>query len=94
MNIFNKLKNFIGSIIKPQKRLTEGTKLDSSIVKINNFIDSLQKDTKNHLYKEEIIDEITKNPSIIDSLSYKRLVQLNQLCSEKINELELKIKNY
>ena len=92
MNIFYKLKKFIMSIFKPQKQLTEGEKQENVIVKVDNYIDSIQNSTKNDLYKKEILEEIDKNPSLIDTLSYKRLKQLNQIYEEKINELELKLK--
>ena len=36
----------------------------------------------------EILDEIERNPELIDKLSYERLVKLNQLYDEKITELE------
>ena len=55
---------------------------------LHETIDSLQKDTQNHLYKNEILDEIERNPELIDKLSYERLVKLNQLYDEKITELE------
>ena len=92
MNIFNKLKKFIISFLDPKKRLDEGKKSEIKIEKIDNFIDSLQKNTQNHFYKNEILKEIDKNPNLIDTLSYSRLVQLNQLYSEKIAELENKLK--
>ena len=38
--------------------------------------------------KNEILDEIERNPELIDKLSYERLVKLNQLYDEKITELE------
>ena len=40
------------------------------------------------MYKNEILDEIERNPELIDKLSYERLVKLNQLYDEKITELE------
>ena len=41
---------------------------------------------------ENNLQEVEKNPSLIDNLSYKRLKQLNQIYEERINELELKLK--
>ena len=92
MNMFYKLKKFIMSIFKPQKKLTEGEKQENTTVKVNNYIDSLQNSTKNDLQKNEILKEVDKNPNLIDILSYKRLKQLNQIYEERINELELKLK--
>ena len=92
MNIFYKLKKFIMSILKPQKKLTEGEKHEDTAVKVDNYIDSLQNSTKNDLQKKEILKEVDKNPNLIDILSYKRLKQLNQIYEERINELELKLK--
>ncbi len=92
MNLFYKLKKFIMSILKPQKKLTEGEKHEGTAVKVNNYIDSLQNSTKNDLQKNEILKEVDKNPNLIDILSYKRLKQLNQIYEERINELELKLK--
>lgn len=92
MNIFYKLKKFIMLIFKHQKQLTEGEKNEDTSVKVDNYIDFLQKNTQNHLYKKEILKEVDKNPSLIDTLSYKRLKQLNQIYEERINELELKLK--
>ena len=92
MNLFYKLKKFIMSILKPQKQLTEGKKHEDTAVKVDNYIDSLQNNTKNDLQKKEILKEVDKNPNLIDTLSYKRLKQLNQIYEERINELELKLK--
>ncbi len=92
MNIFYKLKRFIMSILNHQKKLTEGEEQENTTVKVDNYIDSLQNSTKNDLQKREILEEIDKNPHLIDTLSYKRLKQLNQIYEERINELELKLK--
>ena len=92
MNIFYKLKKVVMSIFKPQKQLTEGEKQENNEVRVNNYIDSLQNSNKNDLQKKEILKEIDKNPHLIDTLSYKRLKQLNQIYEERINELELKLK--
>ena len=92
MNIFYKLKGFIMSILNHQKKLTEGEKQENTTVKVDNYIDSLQNSTKNDLQKKEILKEVNKNPNLIDTLSYKRLKQLNQIYEERINELELKLK--
>lgn len=92
MNIFYKLKKFIMSILKPQEQLAEGEKHEDTAVKVVNYIDSLQNSTKNDLQKKEILEKIDKNPNLIDSLSYNRLKQLNQIYEERINELELKLK--
>lgn len=56
-----------------------------------SFMNSLKKDNKEYLNKKSILDEIDKNPELIDKLSYSRLVQLNSLYEEKINELKIKI---
>ena len=85
MKIIDKIIDFVKSIFIHPELLVE-TKVSEQ--KINNFMESLQKDTQNHLYKNEILDEIERNPELIDKLSYERLVKLNQLYDEKITELE------
>lgn len=92
MIILDRFINFLKSFFTRPKTLSEGQNIKSNKQKIDNFIDSLQKDTQNHLYKKEILDEIDKNPNLIDSLSYTRLVQLNQLYEERIKKLEAKLK--
>ena len=88
MKIIDKIIDFVKSIFIHPEPLVEGQKTKVSEQKINNFMESLQKDTQNHLYKNEILDEIERNPELIDKLSYERLVKLIQLYDEKITELE------
>jgi len=83
MKIIDKIIDFVKSIFIHPELLVEGQETKVSEQKINNFMESLQKDTKN-----EILDEIERNPELIDKLSYERLVKLNQLYDEKITELE------
>ena len=54
-------------------------------------MDTLQKDSKKYFNKKSILNEINKNPDLINTLSYSRLVQLNEIYEEKINELEKRI---
>lgn len=88
MKIIDKIIDFVKSIFIHPELLVEGQETKVSEQKINNFMESLQKDTQNYLYKNEILDEIERNPELIDKLSYERLVKLNQLYDEKITELE------
>lgn len=96
MSIFYKLKNFILSIFNSPKELSEGLEDKSNIKKLDSFADSLQKDVQKKIQKKDILSEIDKNPDLIDSLPYTRLVQLNKLYEERINELEniIKMKKY
>ena len=59
--------------------------------KENTFIDLLQKENKDYINKQKILDMIDKNPDLINTLSYERLLQLNRIYEEKINELKIKI---
>ena len=91
MNILEKLKLIIRNFFSQEKRLkisTRENETKADIVKNNRFNELLKEDTKNHFNKNEIIDELEKNPNLIYKLSYTRLVQLNQLYDEKIKELE------
>ena len=58
-------------------------------VKLRNMQNQVKKYEK-YIKKvpKEILDEIERNPELIDKLSYERLVKLNQLYDEKITELE------
>lgn len=96
MSIFYKLKNFILSIFNSPKKLCEGLEDKSNIKKIDSFADSLQKDVQKKIQKKDILNEIDNNPDLIDTLPYTRLVQLNKLYEERINELEniIKMKKY
>ena len=76
MKIIDKIIDFVKSIFIHPELLVEGQETKVSEQKIN------------HLYKNEILDEIERNPELIDKLSYERLVKLNQLYDEKITELE------
>ena len=90
INFFNKI---INSMKNKQKRLNSGNN-NNDIKEIDNFMNLLQKDTKEHFNKKEILELVDKNPNLIDSLSYERLVQLNKLYEEKITELEKKLNTY
>lgn len=91
MSILEKIKNVIHNLFYPQKRLAEGKNEKESMTLIDNSFKSLQKDTKDYQNKKELLDMISKNPSLIDSLSYERLVQLNAIYDEKIAELKLEL---
>ena len=94
MNILEKLKLIIRNFFSQEKRLkisTRENETKADIVKNNRFNELLKEDTKNHFNKNEIIDELEKNPNLIYKLSYTRLVQLNQLYYEKIKELEKRL---
>ena len=91
MNILEKIKNVIYNLFHTQKRLDEGKDKKEDIPQIENSFQSLLKDTKDYQNKKELLDMISKNPSIIDTLSYERLVQLNAIYDEKIAELKLQI---
>ena len=66
-------------------------KINTLNKKENTFMDSIKKDSKEYLNKKSILDEINKNPDLIDTLSYSRFVQLNSLYEERISELKTKI---
>ena len=53
---------------------------------LSNAISDYQKLCRENY--DTILDEIERNPELIDKLSYERLVKLNQLYDEKITELE------
>ena len=94
MNILEKLKLIIRNFFSQEKRLkisTRENETKADIVKNNRFNELLKEDTKNHFNKNEIIDELEKNPNLIYKLSYTRLVQLNQLYDDKIKELEKRL---
>lgn len=92
MKIFENIINYFKRIFVKQKKLNSGIlKKDTLNKKENTFMDSIKKDSKEYLNKKSILDEINKNPDLIDTLSYSRLVQLNSLYEERISELKTKI---
>ena len=92
MKIFENIINYFKRIFVKQKKLYSGIlEKDTLNKKENTFMDSIKKDSKEYLNKKSILDEINKNPDLIDTLSYSRLVQLNSLYEERISELKTKI---
>lgn len=92
MKILKKIIDFIKNVFSNQKKLTKGkTENNENINKKNDFIELLQKDQKEYTDKNKILEEINKNPEIINKLSYTRLVQLNSIYEEKIKELNIKL---
>lgn len=92
MKIFENIINYFKRIFVKQKKLKSGIlEKDTLNKKENTFMDSIKKDSKEYLNKKSILDEINKNPDLIDTLSYSRLVQLNSLYEERISELKTKI---
>lgn len=92
MNIFENIVNYFKRFFSKQKTLPSGEiEQDALPRKENTFINSLQKESKDYINKQSILDAIDKNPELIDTLSYERLVQLNIIYEEKINELKRKI---
>lgn len=90
MKIFENIISFIKRIFVPQKKLnSEAYENTISNKKENSFVDSMIKENKEYYNKRSILDEIQKNPSLIDTLSYTRLVQLNSLYEERINEIKM-----
>ena len=93
MNIINKLKYFLKRIFSSQKMI-DSPCYEKSFVKNNSkeeFLDSIQKDIKTNLNKKQILNDIDKNPDLINHLSYTRLVQLNQLYVDRISEINIEI---
>lgn len=92
MKIFENIINYFKRIFVKQKKLNSGILEEDTLnKKENTFMDSIKKDSKEYLNKKSILDEINKNPDLIDTLSYSRLVQLNSLYEERISELKTKI---
>ena len=92
MKIFENIINYFKRIFVKQKKLNSGILEKVTLnKKENTFMDSIKKDSKGHFNKKSILDEINKNPDLIDTLSYSRLVQLNCLYEESINELKTRI---
>ncbi len=91
MFIIEFIKNLIHSTFNKTKKLSSGIEINTKKNINNNFINNLQKGIKDDYNKNEILNKINKNPIIIDSLSYERLVQLNKLYEEKIKEYEKKL---
>ena len=90
--MFKNIISYLKRIFIKQKKLNSGNFETEILIKSdNNFIDSLKNDNKKYFNKKSILEEINKNPNLIDTLSYSRLVQLNSLYEEKINELKTKI---
>ena len=87
-NIFRIIKN----LFSKQKMLNSGEyKEDKELRVEKDFVALLKKNTNDYNNKNIIIEEIRKKPQIIDTLSYERLVQLNNLYQERIQELKIKI---
>ena len=92
MKTLDKIKSFFRRFFSNQKKLPEAKCEMKDIKDEEDFMETLQKDAKNYANKNKILEEINNNPNLIYSLSYPRLLQLNQLYEEKISELEKKIK--
>ena len=93
MKVIENIINYFKSKFSKQKKLTSG-EFNKEIKDDNNensYMDLLRKESKQYFNKISILDEINKNPELIDTLPYTRLVQLNEIYSERINELERKI---
>jgi len=87
--------NFIKKIFSSKKMLSLediNKKEDVNMDLTDNFFETLKKDTKHYFDKNNILDDINKNPNLIYSLSYTRLVQLNKLYEERISQLEMQLK--
>ena len=92
MRIFENIVNYLKKIFSKQKQLNSGEEKQKIPNKEElSFMDTLQKDSKKYFNKKSILNEINKNPDLINTLSYSRLVQLNEIYEEKINELEKRI---
>lgn len=92
MKIFKNIISYFRMIFVKQKKLDSGNfEIETENKRENTFIDSIKKDKKEYFNKKSILDEINKNPNLIDTLSYSRLVQLNSLYEERINEVKTKI---
>ena len=92
MRIFENIVNYLKKIFSKQKQLNSGEEKQKIPNKKGlSFMDTLQKDSKKYFNKKSILNEINKNPDLINTLSYSRLVQLNEIYEEKINELEKRI---
>lgn len=92
MKILENIMNYLKKIFSKQKKLNSGEiKQDVLTKQENTFVALFQKDSKDYINKKSILDEINKNPNLIYSLPYSRLVQLNRLYEERINELERRI---
>lgn len=60
---------------------------------MNIFFDkAVAEDVAKHDELMELIDRINKDPSVIDTLPFKTLVQVNAYYDEKRRELEKQIK--
>lgn len=92
MKIFENIINYFKRIFVKQKKLNSGSFEENELIKNENpFMYSIKKDFNENTNKQNILDEINKNPALIDTLPYQRLVQLNSLYEEKINDLKIKI---
>ncbi len=96
MNFINNIKIILGRIFCKTKKLPEEQvkiELNNDKVKKIDFHKELKENTDKYFNKMEILEEIEKKPELIYTLPYQRLVQLNELYEERINELELKLKS-
>lgn len=92
MKLFQNIINFFKRVFVKQKKLNSGVLEKSTLnKKENTFMDSIKKDSKEYFNKKNILEEINRNPQLIDTLPYSRLVQLNSLYEERISELKAKI---
>ena len=94
MSFIYRIKEFFRRIFSRNMVVHERLPLnnDSNNNNENSFFSELKKDAKDHSNKRQIIEEINRNPDLIYSLSYTRLVQLNELYEERISELENELK--
>ena len=69
----------------------ENTKLENKNVFQDNSIEEMRKLSEDVKLEEDILELIEKKPELIDTLSFERLIELNDLYDKKIEETEKEV---
>lgn len=104
INIFSKLKEIIYNFFKKPRQLKleeRNTNNELNVEKTkNDFNAELQKEIKDNNNKLSIIEIVNDNTEVLELLTTERLIQLDKMYDEKINEarreleeLKMKINN-
>ncbi len=103
-----KIKNFVRRLLYSNKELpimetleNNNNNIIDSTVKNENFISAIKletnpnkviKEMQSEKERESLLDEINKNPKILDRLSFEKLQKLDEYCNITINKYRDKLK--
>ena len=89
-NFWHKVKKFFRDLFKRNTKDITCERVDIAEEK-KDFKKSIKEDIKLQTCKEDIIEEINKNPDLMYNMKYERLEQLSKLYDGKIEEVQQQI---